>query len=133
MHPLQLVRVASQLEGLSPSAIYGLLATFPGPEHRLLHQDQVIAIVRTNLAPTDAFIVERAIWKGTIAYIVYDFIRRQSYRRRNDARVIGLGAAFHEGETAQGLSVPELVSLLQSMVVEARGRSQASGRLPDAN
>lgn len=130
VHPLQLVRIVSQLPGLSPSAVYGLAATFPGPEYRLLYQDQATAIIRATLAPTDAELVERAIWKGTVAYVIYDFVRTQSFKRREGTRSIGLGLAFHEGSVAQSLSVPELVSMLESMVAEARARSHATRTLP---
>jgi len=131
VHPLQLVRIVGTTKGISPSAVHGIAARFPGPGHTLLLQEQAVAAVRETLAPTDAAIVERALWKCTIAYVVYDFIRGQSFQRREGARTIGLGAAFHEGETVQVLSVPELVSLLQSMVGEARARSHASGTLPE--
>lgn len=131
VHPLQLVRMAAQLNGLSPSALHGLNAIFPGPEHTLLHQSQALDIVRSTLAYPDATLIERSIWKGTIAYVVYDFIRTQSFRRREGALTVGLGTAFREGVSMQGLSVPELVSLLHSMVAEARARSLATGQLPD--
>lgn len=131
VHPVQLVRMAAQIHGLSPSALHGLAAVFPGPEHTLLHQSQALDIVHANLAYTDANLVERSIWKGTIAYVVYDFIRTQSFRRREGARTIGLGTAFREGSSVQGLSVPEIVLLLHSMVAEARARSRSTGRLPD--
>jgi hypothetical protein len=130
VHPLQLVCVAAQLNGLSPSAVHGLHATFPGPEHTLLRKGQAVAIVRANLAHTDAAVVERALWKCTVAYVIYDFINTQSFRRREGANTIGLGTAFREGNAAQGLSVPELVALLCSMIAEARARSHASGTLP---
>jgi hypothetical protein len=130
VHPLQLVRMAAQLNGLSPSALHGLNAIFPGPEHTLLHQSQALDIVRSTLAYPDATLIERSIWKGTIAYVVYDFIRTQSFRRREGALTVGLGTAFREGVPMQGLSVPELVSLLHSMVAEARARSLATGQLP---
>ncbi len=131
VHPLQLVRMSAQINGLSPSALHGLAATFPGPEHTLLHREQALDIVHATLAYTDASLVERSIWKGTIAYVVYDFIRTQSFRRREGVRTIGLGTAFREGASMQGLAVPELVSLLQSMVAEARARSHSTGHLPD--
>ncbi len=131
VHPLQLVRMSAQINGLSPSALHGLAATFPGPEHTLLHREQALDIVHATLAYTDASLVERSIWKGTIAYVVYDFIRTQSFRRREGVRTIGLGTAFREGALMQGLAVPELVSLLQSMVAEARARSHSTGHLPD--
>jgi hypothetical protein len=133
VHPLQLVRMAAQINGLSPSALHGLAATFPGPEHTLLHREQALDIVHATLAYTDASLVERSIWKGTIAYVVYDFIRTQSFRRREGVRTIGLGTAFREGASMQGLSVPELISLLHSMVAEARARSHNTGQLPDRN
>ena len=91
------MRVVGQTKGLSPSAVHGISLRFPGPGHTLLLQEQAIAAVRETLAAPDAAIVERALWKCTIAYVVYDFIRGQSFQRREGARTIGLGAAFHEG------------------------------------
>lgn len=131
VHPLQLVRMAAQINGLSPSAVHGLAAVFPGPEYTLLRQHQALEIVRGTLAPTDAAIVERTIWRCTVAYVVYDFIRTQSFKRREGERTIGLGMAFRQGDSLQALSVPELVSLLYGMIAEARARSHAAERLPD--
>ena len=76
--------------------------------------------------------VERVMWKCTIAYIIYDFLRTQSYQRSAGVRKVGLGPAFYEGESVQGLGVPELVGLLRGMIAEARARSHAKGRLPES-
>lgn len=131
VHPLQLTRVAMSTSGMSKAGLAALGAVFAGPEYTLLYQDQALSVVRATLPPTDAALIERVIWRGTIAYVIYDFIRTQSFRRREGARTVGLGGAFHEGETTLGLNIPELVALLQSMVGEARARSHARGRLPD--
>ena len=130
VHPMQIVRVVAVTEGLSPTARLDIAQTFPGPEHTLLHKEQALEIVRALVEPAEAALLERVIWKCTIAYVIYDFIRSQSFKRREGTRTIGLGTAFHEGHPVHELSVPELVSLLRGMVAEARDRAHASGTLP---
>ncbi len=130
VHPIQLIRMTSQIEGLSPSAVLGLQAAFPGPDHTLLYTEQAVEIVRATLATNEARTVERAIWRCTVAYVIYDFINQHAFRRRDGGRTVGLGTAFREGPTVQGLNVPELVSLLFGMIVEARARCHARGVLP---
>lgn len=131
VHPLQLVRLTAQIQGLSPSASHGLAATFRGPDLTLLYKEQAVEVVRATLAASEAKIVERAIWRCTVAYVIYDFIRSQSFRRREGTHSIGLGKSFRQGAAAQGLSVPELVGLLLGMIEEGRARSHAMGMLPE--
>ncbi len=131
VHPLQLVRVVAMTEGLSKSARLSLAQTFPGPELTLLHPSQALETVRATLTYAESEIVERVLWKCTIAYVIYDFIRTQSFKRREGTRTIGLGTAFHEGSAEYDLSVPELVALLRGMIAEARERNLASGTLPE--
>lgn len=131
VHPLQLVRVAASIEALAPESVHLLSDILSGPELTLLHREEAITVIRASLEPDQAALVERVLWKCTIAYVLYDFLRSQSFRRREGARTVGLGATPHEGPPVQGLSVPELVGLLQGMVAEARARSHATGMLPD--
>lgn len=131
VHPLQLVRVAATIEGLAPQSVRTLSEIFPGPELTLLHREEAITVIRASLDDHEAALVERVLWKCSIAYVLYDFLRSQSFKRREGARSIGLGATPHEGPPVQGLSVPELVGLLQGMVAEARARSHTTGMLPD--
>lgn len=132
VHPQQLVRVATQLMGLSAATAKGFALIFDQHEPQLLYQDQAVDVVRSTLPPSEAAMVERVMWKCTIAYIIYDFLRTQSYQRSAGVRKIGLGPAFYEGESVQGLAVPELVGLLRGMIAEARARSHAKGRLPES-
>lgn len=131
VHPQQLVRVATQLMGLSAATAKGFAMIFESREPQLLYQDQAVDIVRSTLPPSEATMVERVIWKCTVAYVIYDFIRSQSYQRQGGERKVGLGAAFYEGEAVQGLAVPELVGLLHGMINEARARGHAKGWLPE--
>lgn len=129
-HPLQLVRVVGLTDGLSKSARLSLASVFPGPEYTLLHQQQALDYVRSTLTYVESELVERRLWKCTIAYVIYDFIRTQSFERREGTRTIGLGPAFHEGNPEYDLSVPELVALLRGMIGEARERAHAAESLP---
>lgn len=131
VHPQQLVHVATQLMGLSAATAKGFALIFDTHEPQLLYQDQAVDIVRSTLPPSEAAMVERVMWKCTIAYVIYDFLRSQSYTKPSGARKIGLGQAFYEGETVHGLAVPELVGLLRGMIAEARARGHARGVLPD--
>lgn len=130
VHPQQLVRVATQLMGLSAATARGFAMIFDTYEPRLLYPDQAVDIVRSTLPPSEATMVERVTWKCTIAYVIYDFLRSQSYQRQEGVRKVGLGTAFYEGESVQGLSVPELMGLLHGMIAEARARGHAKGWLP---
>jgi len=132
VHPQQLVRVATQLMGLSAATAKGFALIFDGQEPRLLYPDQAVDIVRSTLPPGEAAMVERVMWKCTIAYVIYDFLRAYSYQRQPGVRKIGLGTAFYEGETVQGLGVPDLVGVLRGMIAEARARGHARGWLPEA-
>lgn len=132
VHPQQLVRVATQLMGLSAATARGFAMIFDSYEPRLLYEDQAVDIVRSTLPPSEATMVERVIWKCTIAYVIYDFLRSQSYQRQEGVRKVGLGTAFYEGESVQGLSVPELMGLLNGMIAEARARGHAKGWLPES-
>jgi hypothetical protein len=131
VHPQQLVRVATQMMGLSAATAKGFAMIFDAHQPQLLYQDQAVDIVRSTLPPSEAAMVERVIWKCTIAYVIYDFLRSQTYQRQEGVRKVGLGSAFYEGDTVQGLSVPELVALLHGMIAEARARGHAKGRLPE--
>jgi hypothetical protein len=131
VHPQQLVRVATQLMGISAATAKGFAMIFDAQEPRLLFEDQAVDIVRATLPPSEATMVERVMWKCTVAYIIYDFMRCQAYERKGGVSKIGLGAAFYEGESVQGLSVQELVGLLHGMVTEARTRGRARGWLPE--
>lgn len=131
VHPLQLVRVVAVTDGLSKGARLALAQIFPGPDLTLLHPQQALETVRATLTYVESEIVERNLWKCTIAYVIYDFIRGQSFKRREGTRTVGLGAAFHEGTAEYDLSVPELVALLRGMIAEARERSHQSGMMPD--
>lgn len=131
IHPQQLARLVTQLHGLSAATSKGFAFLLDASEPRLLYRDQAIELIRASLPLSEASLVERILWKCTVGYIVYDFLRTQSYRRREGTRTIGLGTAFYEGESVQGLSIPELVSLLWGMIAEARARSHATGRLPE--
>lgn len=132
VHPQQLVRVATQLMGVSAATAKGFAMIFDAHEPQLLYQDEAVNIVRSTLPPSEATMVERVIWKCTIAYVIYDFLRTQTYQRREGVRKVGMGSAFYEGETSQGLSVLELVSLLRGMIAEARARGHAKGWLPES-
>jgi hypothetical protein len=107
-----------------------LAQAFPGPQHTLMHQSQALETIRGLLTYTEAELAERVLWKCTIAYVIYDFIRAQSFERREGTRTIGLGTAFHEGEPEYDLSVPELVALLRGMIAEARERAHQTGTAP---
>lgn len=131
VHPQQLVRVATQLMGLSAATAKGFAMIFDAHEPQLLYQDQAVDIVRSTLPPSEAAMVERVLWKCTIAYVIYDFLRGHTYQQLGGIRKVGLGGAFYEGESVQGLSVLELVGLLRGMIAEARVRSHAKGRLPE--
>ena len=131
IHPQQLARLVTQLPGISAATTAGFPVLLDSAEPRLLYKDQAIDLIRSTLPLSESVLVERALWKCTVAYITYDFLRTQSYRRREGVRTIGLGMAFYEGESHCGLSVPELVALMRSLIAEARARSHATGRLPE--
>jgi len=131
IHPLQLARLVTSLPGISRASAAGFAVLFETSEPQLLHRDQAVEIVRATLPLSEAVLVERVLWKCTVAYVIYGFLRTQSYRGREGARLIGLGAAFYEGELVHSLSVPELVALLWGMIAEAHHRSMATGLLPE--
>ncbi len=130
VHPLQVVRIAGSLMGLSAATVQGLAVILDTPVHQLLYREQAVEIIRSSLPPSEAALLERVLWKCTIGYIVYDFLKSMSFRRADHARRIGLGTGFYEGATHVGFAVPELVALLRGMVAEARARSHNTGRLP---
>jgi hypothetical protein len=131
IHPQQLSRLVTQLPGISAATTTGFSLLIESSEPQLLYRDQAMDLIRSTLPLSEAVLVERVLWKCTVAYIIYDFLRSQSYRRREGSRTIGLGTAFYEGEMVRGLSVPELVALLRGLIDEARARSHATGRLPE--
>lgn len=131
IHPQQLSRLVTQLPGISAATTTGFSFLLESAEPQLLYRDQAIDLIRSTLPLSEAVLVERVLWKCTVAYIIYDFLRSQSYLRREGSRTIGLGTAFYEGELVRGLSVPELVALLRGLIGEARARSHATGRLPE--
>lgn len=130
VHPLQLVRVASSLMGLSAATQQGFSMLLETQDPQLLYEDQAQEIIHATLPASEAELVERVLWKCTVAYIIYDYLRSQSFFRREGAQTIGLGAAFYEGDSVRGFSIPELVAMLRGMIVEARARSHHTGRLP---
>lgn len=130
VHPLQVVRIAGAMMGLSAATVQGLAVILDTPVHQLLYREQAVEIVRSSLPPSEATLLERVLWKCTIGYIVFDFLKAMSFHRGDQGRRIGLGSGFYEGATMLGFSVPELVALLHGMVAEARARSHATGTLP---
>ncbi len=132
IHPLQLSRVVTSLPGISRASATGFAVLFETADVQLLHRDQAVDIIRSTLPLSEAVLVERVLWKCTVAYVVFGFLRTQSYRAREGTQVIGLGSAFYEGESVHSLSVPELVALLWGMINEAHHRSMATGMLPES-
>lgn len=128
VHPLQVMRLAAQMGEHGPTMAERLAIEFPGPQYPLLSRDEFTPLVRALLPAAEAGQVEGVMWKGTLAYIAYDFIKTQAQLRL----AAGPRRGTEDGRVVQMLSVPELVSVLRSMIAEARARSHATGSWPDA-
>lgn len=129
IHPLQMIRAATGLKGLWQGIAAKLTILFPGPTYTLMSQLDFLTAVVGTLVPDEAALLKSEAWRGTIAAIVYGWIRNPSVHELGGSRSVVFDSTTYQGQTVTPLSLSELVTVLRRMTTAARANAHASGKI----
>jgi hypothetical protein len=135
VHPLQMIRAAGKSAALKPGGVWQnieskLQARFPGPTFELLPQADFITQVTPILTSQELGDVRANLWKGTIAGVVYEWIRNPAIHELGSTPTLSFGQTGYHGFPVPSINLDFLVPVLRRMTKTARAKSIATRSLP---
>jgi hypothetical protein len=124
IHPVQLIRAFDAMKGPWPSRARSLEGRYSGPPYSLMSCSEASnAIGETFASNNEVAEVFRELWRGTLAAVVYHWMRNPSVHGFGGAQRISFDETCLKGCPAHPLSLQTLLPPLRAMLSEARKRS----------
>lgn len=130
IHPLQAIRETGKMKGFWPDISHRISTVYPGPVYPLLNEADFLGSVSGMLSVGELKALGRQLWKGTLAGVVYTWMRNPAVHELGGANTIGFSATTLGGKPVSTLSLQDLKPVLKSMLEAARAKSHATGQWP---
>jgi hypothetical protein len=123
IHPLQLTRSFDEMKGRWPQRSRILSGRYPGPTYALVSREDALDAIRETFASEEVAEIIRELWRGTVAAVVYNWVRNPSVHGPGGSQQISFDKTTLKGAPAPSVSLNSLLPPLRAMITEARSRS----------
>jgi hypothetical protein len=123
VHPLQLIEAFDGMRGPWPSRARTLEKRYSGPPYSLMSRTDVSNAIHGMFRSNEVVATVQELWRGTIAAIVYYWMRNRSVHGYGGSQRITFEETHLNGSPAPSLSLHDLLPPLKAMIGEARKRS----------